>query len=362
MQIAELIKTARSRTGKPAPESDDELVVWLESQEICDASDFFGLSDAGFTMVEKAPGATVVLLESLRNMCIEATEPKPRLSPGSERLLTRAPLVEVQVHGHIGSIIMDHQAKRNALSHALCQGILKGLDQCCAAGARVIVLRAQPGVSVWSAGHDIREFKREDGSDADSPTSSMHSFVEPLSCSDPFVQLLDKIRRLSVPVIGCVEGSVWGAACDVCACCDVLIGTPSVTFAITPAKIGLPYNSSGMSHFLGVLPLHVTKWMFFSGLPITADEALRYGFLNAVVQASELTDKVTSMATTISSRAPLVVSLLKKQFTALSATTKLAPEEFEEIHERRRAAWKSSDMEEGVRAFFEKRTPCFKGL
>lgn len=65
----------------------------------------------------------------------------------------------------------------------------------------------------------------------------------PTTVPHPQVQLLQKIRQCAVPVIAAVEGGVWGGACDIVACCDVVVGTPEVTFAITPAKVrrgGLP--------------------------------------------------------------------------------------------------------------------------
>jgi len=187
-------------------------------------------------------------------------------------------------------------------------------------------------------------------------------FQDPLSRQDAFVSLLCKIQDVKVPVIGCIEGSVWGAATDICACCDVLVGTPSVTFSITPAKFGLPYNASGMAHFTQVLPLHVVKWMFVSAMPLSSEEALRYGFLNAIVPPEQLTQKAEEMAGIIASRAPLVVTLLKKQLLGLASAASLSPDAFEELHEMRKKAWMSDDMEEGVHAFFEKRNPKFQGI
>ena len=175
------------------------------------------------------------------------------------------------------------------------------------------------------------------------------------------MQLLHKIRACAVPVIAAVEGGVWGGACDIVACCDLVVGTPTCSFAITPAKVGLPYHASGASHFLGILPLHIVKWMFFSSEPLSAECAARHGFINCCVPPEQLTEKAIEMASTIASRAPLVVQLLKKQLTTLSQSAALSPDLFEELHELRKGAWLSDDMQEGVSAFFEKRAPKFTG-
>ena len=76
----------------------------------------------------------------------------------------------------------------------------------------------------------------------------------------------------------------------------------------------------------------------------------------------QLSEKAHEMAAAIASRAPLVVGLLKKQLTTLSQTAALSPDLFEELHELRRSAWLSQDMQEGVSAFFQKRGAHFKGL
>lgn len=165
--VESIVSEARVRTGKQR--DDTPLVTWLLEQEVETAQDFVNLSPESLEhMSSNAPGASMVLMDALRQL-------KQELSPGEEvetsngsselqptQSLER--IVAVEVHGHVGTITMNMHSKRNALSTMLCEEISNGIDRCCAAGVRVLIIRAKPGVTVWSAGHDVREFKRVDGS------------------------------------------------------------------------------------------------------------------------------------------------------------------------------------------------------
>ena len=59
------------------------------------------------------------------------------------------------------------------------------------------------------------------------------------------------MRTFPAPIIAMVHGSVWGGAFDLVLSCDVVIADETATFAITPANLGLPYNTTGLLHFLG---------------------------------------------------------------------------------------------------------------
>jgi methylmalonyl-CoA decarboxylase len=182
---------------------------------------------------------------------------------------------------------------------------------------------------------------------------------DPLTWNVPFEQLLHRVRSFPVPIIGMIEGSVWGGACDLAMTCDLLVGTHSTTFAITPAKIGLSYNAAGLTHFLGVLPLHIVKEMLFSAQPLSAEDGFRLGLLNRLVESDQLEATTVQMAADIAARAPKIVRLLKAELRKLTAGPALSPDDFEEIQSLRRDGYTSKDLREGVTAFFEKRMPLF---
>ncbi len=247
----------------------------------------------------------------------------------------------------IGVLVMDHPEKRNALSRELIGEILAGLEAFEADKARALIVRAPAGCKVWSAGHDLSELSR--------------AGRDPLGWDDPLRVLVRAVEAFPAPVIALMEGGVWGGACELAMACDLLVATPDVTFAITPAKLGIPYNISGMLTFLNAIPLPVVKEMLFTAQPIAADRALRLGMINHVVPAGEIEAFTLSLAETMAANAPLSISVMKEELRLLASAHSITPLMFEQVQGLRRTAYDSQDYEEGQRALSERRKPVFKG-
>jgi len=253
---------------------------------------------------------------------------------------------QTQIANNIGIATISNPPV-NSLSTAVCDRLLQAFDEFEKARVRVVIIGANPNTKIWSAGHDIREIPL-DGEDAVTWTTG-------------FERVLQRVRSCRMPVIAMLHSSVWGAACDLAVTCDLAIGTPRTTFAITPVKLGISYNTAGMSHFLGALPLHIIKEMVFTGNPLSAEDAYRLGLLNRLVSPEKLEATTMEIAKTIAGRAPLAVSVVKAELSSLSRGVPLSADEFESIQAARRAAFRSNDLKEGVKAFFEKREPVFQG-
>ena len=256
------------------------------------------------------------------------------------------PVRPTQIANNIGIATISNPPV-NSLSSDVCDKLLQSFDEFEKARVRAVIIGANPNSKIWSAGHDIREIPL-DGHDAVTWTTGFES-------------VLRRVRDCTVPVIAMLHSSVWGAACDLAVTCDLAIGTPKTTFAITPVKLGISYNTAGMSHFLGALPLHIIKEMVFTGNPLSAEDAYRLGLLNRLVSPEKLEATTMEMAQTIASRAPLAVSVVKAELSSLSRGAPMSADEYEFIQSARRAAFRSNDLKEGVKAFFEKRPPVFQG-
>jgi len=256
-------------------------------------------------------------------------------------------LVLTEFKNEIGWITMNHDAKRNALSIELLDNLLEAMDEMVQYNARVVIIRANKGSKVWSAGFNIDELPR-DGSD-------------PLAYDNPLQKVIRSIMGFPAPVIAMAEGSIWGGACNMAFVCDIVIGTKDTCFAITPAKIGVPYNTSGILQFLDIIGAHTAKEMFFTAEPISAEKAHTLGILNHIVVREDLETFTLSIANKIISNSPLSIRVIKEQLNILGNSLPLSPQTFEHIDMLRRKAGTSNDYREGLTAFYEKRKPEFRG-
>lgn len=255
--------------------------------------------------------------------------------------------IKLAQDGYIGTIVLNHPQKLNALSHELVAGIIDALRRLDEDGARVVILRAAAGAKAWSAGHDVGELP-EGGRD-------------PLGWDDPLRHLVRTIETCRMPVIAMIEGGVWGGAVETVLACDIVIASPGATFAVTPARLGVPYNVSGMMTFMSAASLRIVKELAFTAAPISAERAERIGMINHVIPDQELEAFTLGMATTIANNAPLSIAVMKEQLRVLAGAKPLTPRGFEKVQGLRRIVYDSQDYHEGIRAFKEKRKPVFTG-
>lgn len=262
-------------------------------------------------------------------------------------MISEWPMVDATTSDNIGVITINNPLKRNALSRELIDGLCAALEQMRRQEVRVVILRAPAGSKVFSAGHDVREL----------PTNGR----DPLTYNDPLRLVIRTIELFPVPVIAMIEGSVWGGACELVMSCDLIVAAEDCTFAITPAKLGMPYNLSGVQNFLNTGGIPLCKEMLFTAQPLPVKRLVDRGLVTHAVPAGELEGLTMSLAQQISRNSPLVMGLLKEEIRLLSISHNLGPETFERVQFMRRTIYDSLDYQEGIRAFLEKRAPQFQG-
>jgi methylmalonyl-CoA decarboxylase len=252
------------------------------------------------------------------------------------------PLVLTTKEYSIGTIVLNHPEKRNALSQALIADLLDALTAFRQQNARVVILCAPEGAAVWSAGHDVSELPE--------------SHRDPLGWDDPLRRLIREVESYPAPIIAMVEGTVWGGACEVAFACDLVIAARR-DLCHTPAKLGV-VCLSGLLTFIDV---SLRQEMAFTALPMTAARAERLGIINQVVSKQDLKQRTHEVAKQIARNSPLSIAVMKEELNLLANAHDLSPVMFERIQSLRRVVYNSRDYQEGIHAFREKRPPIFTG-
>lgn len=255
-------------------------------------------------------------------------------------------LIETEFNDHVGRVILNDPERHNFLSHQLLEEFMVAFEQMTEKKARaVIIASSEPGV--WSAGLDI--------ADLADPT------YDPVDYNNHLERALRAVQNFPSPVICKLDGSAWGGACALTFAADIAVGDDRASFAITPVKIGVPYNSSGLILFLDTVGGHIAREMLFTGRPVKAERAYQLGILNHLVERDELEECAADLARRITYNSPTAITVIKEQLRVLSAAQPMNPETYERLDAMRKRALNGADYREGVAAFLAKRKPNFSG-
>ncbi|MCX6739108.1 MAG: methylmalonyl-CoA decarboxylase [Candidatus Parcubacteria bacterium] len=259
-------------------------------------------------------------------------------------------LIETEINGFIGTLLLNRPDKLNALSHSFVAEIILALDDFTNKKVRAVILKSNVGEKkIWSVGHDVSELPK--------------GGRDPLGHDDSLCQLSRKITEVPYPIIALVNGSVWGGACEVVFACSMIVASENATFAFTPAKMSVPYNMAGLINFMGDTGLHLFKEMICTAQPIPASRFERAGIINYVVPEADLQKKVDELAGHVANNSPLAITAMLAELNMMAGAKSISPVDWERMQGLRRRTYDSADYKEALDAFLSRprRTPVFKG-
>ena len=172
-------------------------------------------------------------------------------------------------------------------------------------------------------------------------------------------QLLNRGLEVWKPVIAAVNGYCLGGGMTLMLATDIRIAVPHATFSLAEVKRGVVPGNGGTQRILRQVPHAIGMEMLLTGDPIDAQTAERWGLVNKVVPAEELTGTARQLARRIAANAPLAVQAAKELALRSRDLDLAAGLRLEQVMNRMLMA--TEDAAEGPAAFAAKRPAQFKG-
>lgn len=260
-----------------------------------------------------------------------------------------AGLVLLETADGVATLTLNRPKLRNALDAAMHARLNEALDTVEAdENIRAVVLTGAGGG--FCAGQDLNERRRKEG---EPPPDIGRSLAE------RYNPLILRLVRFPVPTIAAVNGVAAGAGCGLALACDVVFAAPSAKFAFSFAKIGL-IPDSGATYFLPRLVGRARALgMALTGEAVGAEAAERIGLIWKAVDDGKLMDEALALARRFAAGPALALARIKQAILA-GGENSLDDQLDLESHIQSELG-RNEDYAEAIQAFFEKRTPVFKG-
>ncbi|NIA72505.1 crotonase [Pelagibius litoralis] len=255
--------------------------------------------------------------------------------------------VHFHVRSHVARVTIDRPERMNAVdtaTHQALEKVWQTIEQ--EPDIRCVVLTGA-GDRAFCAGADLKD---------DSGQSGLEYWA---GSSRNGFGAISLRQSLSVPVIARVNGVALGGGMEMVLGCDIVVASESARFGLPEARVGRVPLDGGMGLLPRLIPRNVAVGMMMTGRLVSASEMAHCGLVNAVVPDAELDAETDRWIADLLASAPLSLRAIK---AAVRQTEQMSPGEAQ-AHKTPDlvAALISSDAEEGVRAFREKRPPNWTG-
>lgn len=251
--------------------------------------------------------------------------------------------ISMEIQEGIAVLQIKRPETLNALSREVVDEIDDAIETLKAAGnTRVLILYSEKN---FAAGADIKE---------------MVSCTKEDALNFSFSVTFNKIANLSIPTIAAIEGYALGGGLELALTCDLRIASSNAKLGFPETGLGIMPGAGGTIRAPRIIGETKAMEMILLGTIMNAEEAMRIGLVNRVVDPLELMNTAMKWADRLAKGAPIALAAAKRTIKNGLAEKDIASAIVLEGKEWA-ALFETQDQKEGMQAFIEKRKPDYQG-
>jgi len=247
----------------------------------------------------------------------------------------------------VATVTFDNAEKHNAFDDVIIKTLTDIFNDIAKRDDIKIMVLAANGKS-FSAGADLGWMKR----------MASYSYEDNLKDANALATMLKALNFLPQATIAKIQGAAFGGAVGLASCCDIVIASNKASFCLSEVKLGLiPATIS--PYVVSAIGLKASRRYFQTAERFFSDKAMQLGLVDEVVEPEDLTPAVEKMITTLLSNSPKAMRQAK-QLAFDVAYQDINEQLLSDTSERIAGIRVSSEGQEGLSAFFEKRSPSWQ--
>ena len=244
----------------------------------------------------------------------------------------------------VATVTLNNPDKHNAFDDIIISE-LTGIFYSIAERTDIKVMVLDSTGKSFSAGADLAWMKR----------MASYSYEDNLKDATALAKMLKALNFLPQPSIAKIQGAAFGGAVGLASCCDIVIAASKASFCLSEVKLGLiPATIS--PYVVNAIGLKAARRYFITAERFFADKAQQLGLVDEMVAPEELTAEVNAMVTKLLANGSQARRQAKKLSQDVAFQT-IDENLLRDTSERIAAIRVSTEGQEGLTAFFEKRAP-----